>query len=158
MSEEIAGSEAAPEAKLLNAEPATRALAFGIDFGVAVVLGLVPWVGGLFAAGYWLVRDGLELEFMDRRSIGKRILRIRPVTLDGSAVDLGVSARRNWMFALFGVGRFLMQITILGPLGAVIVAGVGLVLTAVEGWLVFTDPDGRRLGDGIANTRVVEES
>jgi uncharacterized RDD family membrane protein YckC len=51
-----------------------------------------------------------------------------------------------------------MQITILGPLGAVIVAGVGLVLTAVEGWLVFTDPDGRRLGDGIANTRVVEES
>ena len=158
MSEEIAGSEAAPEAKLLNAEPATRAVAFGIDFLVALVLSLVPGVGGLLAAGYWLVRDGLDFEFMDRRSIGKRILRIRPVTLDGSPVNLDVSARRNWMFALFGIGRFLMQITILGSLGVLIVAGVGLVLTAVEGWLVFTDPDGRRLGDGIANTRVVEET
>ena len=49
--------------------PGKRFVAAIIDAVITVVVGFIPLVGGLAATAYWLVRDGMELDFMDRRSI-----------------------------------------------------------------------------------------
>ena len=41
--------------------------------GIILNLILTP-VGGLVAAGYWLVRDGLDFDFMKGRSLGKQVM------------------------------------------------------------------------------------
>lgn len=154
---------ATPEDKAPPANPATaekadiskRLIAAIIDAVIAFAIGLIPFVGGLIGAAYWLVRDGLELDFMDHRSIGKKLVKLRPVTLDGSPVDIMVSMKRNWMFALGGVVQLLIY-TIIGILLAIPLAFVAFLLFIVEFVLVLTDAKGRRLGDKIANTMVIE--
>lgn len=133
-----------------------RIVAAVIDCVVAAVLNMIPALGGLIAAAYWLVRDGLEIDFMDRRSIGKKVMKLRPVRLDGQPMDIATSARRNWMFALGGVVWFLKYIIILGWLliGPVLLAAVALGF--YELYRVITDPQGRRLGDVMAGTKVIE--
>jgi uncharacterized RDD family membrane protein YckC len=138
--------------------PATldaRLLAGLIDFVIGGFLSVVPLLGPLAAAAYWLVRDGLEIEFMNHRSIGKAIMKIRPVRLDGTYTNVDDSIRRNWMFApaavvpsLFysGMGIFLI------PSMLIFV----MIITGVEIFLIVTDPLGRRLGDRVADTVVVE--
>jgi uncharacterized RDD family membrane protein YckC len=132
-----------------------RFLAAVIDGVIAVVLGVVPIIGGVAGAAYMLVRDGLDLELMDRRSIGKRMLDLRPVTLDGKPVDLAMSCQRNWMFALGGLAQALLFVPIVGWIAVpfVVLAAVGL--TIVEVILVATDEEGRRWGDKLAGTRVI---
>lgn len=147
-----ATATAAPNAK---ADVGKRAVAMIIDAVIALVVGLVPIAGGVAATAYWLVRDGLEFEFMDHRSIGKKIMKLRPVTLDGRPVDLATSVKRNWMFALGGVVQFFAM-TIIGMVVAVPLALAALLVGVVEVVLVLTDAEGRRMGDKLANTRVVE--
>jgi uncharacterized RDD family membrane protein YckC len=142
---------AGPKADLVK-----RAVAAIIDAVIGSVINLIPVVGGLVAGAYWLFRDGLDLEFMDRRSIGKKIMRLRPVTLDGRPMDPATSAARNWMFAVGGVVALLFWIPFIGWLLIVPVAIAGLILGIVELVLVLTDPQGRRLGDRIAKTQVIE--
>jgi uncharacterized RDD family membrane protein YckC len=139
-----------------KADAGKRVIAAVIDCIVAAVLNAVPTIGGLVAAAYWLVRDGLDISFMDRRSIGKKIMKLRPVRLDGRPMSIETSARRNWMFALGGVVWFLKYIFILGWLliGPVLLAAI--VLGVYELYRVLSDPDGRRLGDVMAGTKVVE--
>ncbi len=132
-----------------------RFLAAFIDVVIAVVIGFVPIIGGIAATAYWLLRDGLDLEFMDRRSIGKKMMKLRPVTLDGSPVDMVTSMKRNWMFALGGVTQFF-ALTIIGLLIAVPLGLLALLIGIVEIVLVVTDQDSRRLGDRIAGTKVVQ--
>jgi uncharacterized RDD family membrane protein YckC len=48
---------------------------------------------------YALLRDGLTYDFMDGRSIGKKLMKLRPVRHDGSPMDMATSARRNWPLA-----------------------------------------------------------
>jgi uncharacterized RDD family membrane protein YckC len=117
---------------------------------------LLGGVGSLLGTAYILVRDGLDLAFMDRRSIGKRLVGLRVVTLDGSPVTLETSLRRNWMFGLGVFSQVLYHSALLGGLGAWLVGLAGSVLGLVEVVLVFVDEDGRRLGDRIANTQVIE--
>ena len=126
-----------------------------IDFFIGAFLAVVPLLGPIAAAAYWLVRDGLELEFMNHRSIGKTVTKIRPVRLDGTYTNIEDSIRRNWMFApaavvpsLFysGMGVFLI------PSMIVLV----MIITAVEIFLIFNDPLRQRLGDKVADTVVVE--
>ncbi|HEY9429037.1 MAG TPA: RDD family protein [Gemmatimonadaceae bacterium] len=133
-----------------------RIVAAVIDCIVAAILNAVPAIGGLVAAAYWLLRDGLDVTFMDRRSIGKKVMKLRPIRLDGQPMDIETSARRNWMFALGGVIWFLKYIFILGWLliGPVLLAAI--VLGFYELYRVITDPQGRRLGDTMAGTKVIE--
>src|SRR5690606_10640683 len=77
-----------------------RAIAAVIDGAIAGAVGLVPVVGGIVGALYILLRDGFEYEFMDGRSVGKKLMKLRPVRLDGAKMDLPTSARRNWPIAL----------------------------------------------------------
>jgi uncharacterized RDD family membrane protein YckC len=140
-----------PKADLMK-----RFLAALIDGALGFVVSMVPFIGGLVAAAYFLCRDGLDLEFMDGRSIGKKVMKLRPVRLDGQPMDLTASAMRNWMFALGGVVTMLLFIPILGWLLMIPVALAGLALGIIEIFLVLTDPKGRRLGDKMAGSQVIE--
>ena len=140
----------------VKADLGKRFVAAVIDMVVGVVLGLIPAVGGLVAAAYWAIRDGLEFEFMHHRSIGKHVMKLRPVTLDGSPMDITASVRRNWMFALGGVVQLLLWIPFVGWLFVIPVAVAAFAIGIIELFLVITDPEGRRLGDKIANTQVIE--
>jgi uncharacterized RDD family membrane protein YckC len=140
----------------VKADLTKRFIAALIDGVIGGVVSFVPFVGGLAAAAYFLLRDGLDVDFMRNRSLGKKIMKLRPVTLDGGPLDLVASAKRNWMFALGGVITMLLWIPILGWLLVFPVALVALALAVVELVLVLTDPLGRRFGDKMANTQVIE--
>lgn len=139
-----------------RADPAKRVVAGLIDAVIAVVVGFIPVVGGIVASAYWLLRDGLDIEFMDHRSIGKKLLKLRPVRDDGGPMDLEASARRNWPLAVGGVAQVLMFIPFIGWLLVIPVALVALGLAIVELVLVLTDAEGRRIGDKTGGTRVIE--
>jgi uncharacterized RDD family membrane protein YckC len=139
-----------------KADTGKRIVAAVIDCIVAAILNSIPAIGGLVSAAYWLVRDGLDISFMDRRSIGKKVMKLRPIRLDGQPMDIETSARRNWMFALGGVIWFLKYIFILGWVLIGPVALAALALGIYEIYRVLTDPEGRRLGDTMAGTKVVE--
>lgn len=139
-----------------KADLSKRFIAAVIDCVIAVVIGIIPVIGGLIAAAYWLVRDGLAIEFMDGRSIGKKVMKLRPVRLDGRPMDIPTSVRRNWMFAFGGVVSLLLSIPILGWLLVIPVALLALALGLLETYKVVTDPRGRRLGDTMAGTEVIE--
>jgi uncharacterized RDD family membrane protein YckC len=141
-----------------KADLGKRFVAAIIDAVLGVVIGLIPAIGGLAAAAYWAVRDGLEFEFMHHRSVGKHLMKLRPVMLDGSPMDITASVKRNWMFALGGVVQLLLWIPFIGWLFVIPVALVAFAIGIVELFLVITDPEGRRLGDKIANTKVIEAS
>lgn len=137
-----------------KADLARRFLAFLIDSIIAGVAGVLfgiiaPLLGTIASAGYIIFRDGVDLEFMDRRSIGKRLLNLRPYRLDGLPMDLETSLRRNWMF---GLGS-LAQLGFAFGLGAVI-SLVGTLIAIYEIYRVVTDPAGRRWGDELAHTMV----
>ena len=153
-------SPAAPSQTTDGGQPARadigkRAIAVIIDAVIAMVVGLIPIAGGIAATAYWLVRDGMDIEFMDHRSIGKKVMKLRPVTLDGQPLDITASVKRNWMFALGGIAQFF-AVTIIGIVIAIPLALVAIVLGIVEVVLVFTDAGGRRMGDKMAGTRVIE--
>ena len=132
-----------------------RAIAAIIDAVIAMVVGLVPIAGGIAATAYWLLRDGMDLDFMDHRSIGKKVMKLRPVTLDGQPLDLATSVKRNWMFALGGLTQFFAM-TIIGLVLAIPLGLIAFVIGIVEIVLVLTDAEGRRMGDKMARTRVIE--
>ena len=132
-----------------------RLIAALIDFVIGAFLAAVPILGGVAAATYWVVRDGLEVEFMNHRSIGKAIMKIRPVRLDGRYTDIDDSIRRNWMFAPAALIPFLF----FSVMGAFLVPSMillVLVITGVEIYLISKDPLRQRLGDKVADTVVVE--
>ncbi len=139
-----------------KADPSKRAVAAIIDAVIAVLIGLVPWVGGLVAAAYWVLRDGMEFEFMDHRSVGKKIMKLRPVTADGGKLDMMMSVQRNWMFGFGGILAFLVYIPFLGWLLMIPVGLLAMVIGIVELIKVFTDEEGRRFGDVWAKTKVIE--
>ena len=139
-----------------KADLTRRIIAGVIDAAITMVVGFIPWLGGLLATGYWLVRDGLDLEFMDHRSIGKKLMKLRPVTADGQPTEMGDSIKRNWPLAFGGVAQLLLFIPIIGWILLVPVVFIAFAVGVVEVVLVITDSEGRRLGDRFAATRVVE--
>ena len=107
-----------------KADTGKRALAFIIDIAVAWLLSAVipTFIGPLLGALYLLLRDGFAFEYMDGRSLGKRLIGLRPVRLDGGKVDLATSASRNWTIALASLaGSF-------GIFGVLITLGLVLLL------------------------------
>jgi uncharacterized RDD family membrane protein YckC len=139
-----------------KADLGKRFVAGLIDAVIAIVVGFIPIIGGIISAAYWLLRDGMDFEFMKRRSLGKKVMKLRPVTLDGSPVDIAVSIKRNWMFAFGGIVQLLMFIPVVGWALIPVVGVIALILVIIEIILVLTDPEGRRMGDKIANTKVIE--
>lgn len=140
----------------LKADVGKRVVAFLIDFVVAGVAGilvaiLVPSLSGLAGAAYFLVRDGLELKYMNRRSFGKHVMNLQCVRRDGRLMDLETSMRRNWMLALSG----LASLTMFGSLRWLL-SFAGTVFLVYEAYRVLTRSDGRRWGDELAGTQVVD--
>lgn len=144
---------APPPAK---ADLTKRFLASLIDGLLAGGVSMIPIIGGIIGAAYILVRDGLELEFMDRRSIGKKLLKLRPVRLDGQPMDVATSVKRNFPLAIGAVGSIFWIIPILGWIAAIFFALIGLLVAIVEIVLVLTDAEGRRMGDKVGVTKVIE--
>ena len=152
--------EEASEAAVQEAKPAHRAtakadlgkrfVAILIDGILAGLIGLIPVVGGLVGAAYMLLRDGFDFDFMKKRSLGKKLMKLRPVLVDGGEVDLAVSVKRNVIFA---VPLVLMIIPVLGWVLAPIVS---LAVGIIEVVLVLSDEEGRRWGDKFAGTKVIE--
>ncbi|MBN2413235.1 RDD family protein [candidate division KSB1 bacterium] len=140
----------------LKADVGKRFIAAIIDTVIAFAICIIPLIGGIIGTAYMLLKDGLNYEFMDRRSIGKKMMKLRPVTLDGKEVDIHVSLKRNWMLALGVLIMFLLVIPIFGWVLIPIVALVSLVLGIIEIIFIISKEDGRRLGDKIANTQVIE--
>ena len=133
----------------------TRFLAFFIDAVTVAVVGLVPVIGGLVGIAYVLVRDGLTYDFMDGRSIGKRIMKLRPVRLDGLPMNLETSIRRNWPLAFGSLAQVLIFIPVIGWILIPFVGIAGAIIVVIEIVRVLTSADGRRWGDAMAGTEVV---
>lgn len=84
------------------------------------------------------------------KSIGKKLMNLEVVPLDGGYMDLSLSAKRNIPFAL---GSFIAIVPVIGWF---IGLTVSLVFNLIELYLIFKDSHGRRLGDRWANTQVIQ--
>lgn len=149
-------AEVPPTPPTLKADLGKRFIAAVIDGLLAGGVSLIPFIGGIIGAAYILLRDGLELEFMDRRSIGKKLLKLRPVRLNGQPMDVETSVKRNLPLCIGAVGSIFWIIPVLGWILALLLAIVGLIVAIVELVMVLTDPEGRRMGDKLGDTKVIE--
>jgi len=120
-----------------------------IDFVCSIPLlipALIPFVGILFApllGLYWMSRDS----FFGGQSVGKKVVGLKVVRLDGKPVDWGTSVQRNIVFAP-------LVLAAIPFVGAVIGGGLIGLINLIEIILVLTTQ--RRIGDNIANTVVVK--
>ncbi|MDX1439046.1 MAG: RDD family protein [Rubricoccaceae bacterium] len=139
-----------------------------IDGLIAGILAYIFALGGirmygfgmLVGVAYILVKDGLAVDFMQQQSLGKKLLKLRAVRLDGATMTLTDSVRRNWPMTLasvfYGLGAMLGGYS--GFFLFSVLAGLGGLFALVECILVLTDPEGRRFGDKFAETKVIEEA
>lgn len=121
-----------------------RVIAKVVDFIViAASITTVPQVGYLAGLVYLLISDGL----WDGRSLGKKIMKLRVISLQtGNSAAFRDSIVRN---APFVIALLLYKIPFLGWILA------AAVLT-LEFLLMIGNKEGMRLGDDLANTKVVE--
>ena len=151
-----------------------RFAAATLDAAIALVLALAPatapiekarlfGVGLLLAAAYLLLRDGIPYAEWGARSPAKRLLGIRPYRISGEPMTLAASVRRN--LTVGGAVGAVGLANLVGGFRGLAVAGVSITdivlygaagLLVVEALLVAVDPVGRRIGDRLARTRVIE--
>jgi uncharacterized RDD family membrane protein YckC len=109
----------------------------GVTIGCVWLLpGLLEWIGQLVGLGYFVTRDSLP--FLNGQSVGKKAMKLKVTTLDGT------SLAGNWGAALIRNGVLLIPFFALVELY--------LLLTRENG-----ADRGRRLGDEWAKTKVVVE-
>ncbi len=143
-------------AGLKHADQGRRIIAAAIDGGVAMLLALLhPAVGGILAAAFMLLRDGLNIPSMSYQSPGKRAVGIQAVRVDGRPMDPATSIQRNLPLAIVYFGGLFALFPIVGKFLAPLLALSGAGLGILELVLVLTDPDGKRLGDRLAATMVI---
>lgn len=135
----------------------------GIATGAALFLPrIVSFVSAVVSLGYILGRDVLAGD----RSFGKKTQGIRVVTTSGQPPTFVDSAKRNAIFAIGStlgfVSATLQLVPCLGDAVACLLAPlwilgllVGLVAVILEIVKITQDPDGVRLGDQFAETRVI---
>jgi uncharacterized RDD family membrane protein YckC len=135
------------EARYPKADLTLRGLARLADFTIAFGLATsAPGVGPLVAAIYLLLADGL----MQGQSPGKKIFGVKVVVPQTRAPSgFQESMLRNAPFALATV---LWALPLLWP--AFFLVGVPAI--GYEAWKAFDDPLGKRLGDQLAETQVVD--
>ncbi|MFB6279297.1 MAG: RDD family protein [Salinibacter sp.] len=125
-----------------------------IASGLIALLGGAP--GALLGAAYLVARDGVEAGPIHFRSVGKYVMGLGLVRLDGRPVNLETSVQRNWMLAVLFVAGLFVLVPIVGGALASLLSFLGLGLLLFEIYNVLADPAGRRWGDRLGNTRVVE--
>ncbi len=135
---------------------AKRFMAVLVDGVLVAVVSTIPVIGGIAGTAYILVRDGLDVEFMKGRSIGKKLMKLKTVRLDGQPMDLVTSIRRNWVFAIGALSGLVAWIPFLGLVAVIVFSLAGLLVGIYEIYMVATDEEGRRFGDRYAGTKVIE--
>jgi hypothetical protein len=142
------------DAGLSKADPVKRIIAFVIDAVVAMIIGIIPLVGGIIGALYMLLRDALPIEALDYQSVGKKLLKLSVVNVEdpGAKIDYAASAKRNWMFALGPIMLFFAFIPIVGWIIDIAL----LILLITEIVKIFSHEKGVRWGDKMAGTMVIE--
>ena len=146
------------DVELTKADPVKRIIAFVIDAVACMIVGFIPFIGGIIGALYMLLRDALPIEALAYKSIGKKLLKLTVVKTEASTkVDYATSARRNWMFALGPIMLFFLFIPILGWIIDILLGIAVFILVIIEIIKIFTDEKGLRLGDKMAGTMVIEE-
>lgn len=110
---------------------------------IAAVIEVIPRAGFLAGLAYLLLGDGL----FDGRSLGKKLIRLKVVSIDTlQPCTFRESLLRN---STLGLGYLLGLIPWIGWI-------VFPVIAAVEFILILGNKEGRRLGDEIARTTVIE--
>jgi len=144
---------------LTKADPVKRIIAFVIDAVASMIVGFIPFIGGIIGALYMLLRDALPIEALEYKSIGKKLLKISVVKTEepASKIDYATSARRNWMFALGPIMLFFLFIPIIGWIIDILLGIAVLILVIIEIVKLFTNEKGLRLGDKMAGTMVIEK-
>ncbi len=144
-----------------RADLARRVIAAILDHLVCMVpylfliFGLPLWLLNLLFSGLFLTKDAIIFEISRQeeyknKSIGKKLMNLKIACLDGGYVDWIRSIRRNVTLAAgFIVGVLPVIGKFFGPL-------VAFGFLIVEIFLVLTDESGRRIGDRIALTQVVD--
>lgn len=130
-----------------------RVIAYALDWAIAMVLFAIlaqgaSGLGALVGAAYLLLRDGFDFKYMRGRSLGKQMMGLKVERLDGAEMDLMTSALRNWPLALPLLSLFGLLWLLLAP--------IALAIVLVEAGFGLLSPEGRRVGDLLARTRVVE--
>lgn len=146
-------------ATLTKTDPVKRIMAFVIDAVVSMMVGFIPFFGGIIGALYMLLRDALPIEALGYNSIGKKLLNLSVVNIEDptTKIDYAASVKRNWMFALGPLMMFFLFIPILGWIIDFVLGIALLVLVILEIIKIFSDEKGIRLGDKIAGTMVIEK-
>lgn len=134
-----------------SADHLTRWVAKFVDLLVAAAMDrLLPPVGFFAAVTYLLIADGLR----PWGSVGKHLLGLTVRGPGGGVGGVRESILRNWLvagpfavWALFQHGGWLAA-----AVGTIILVGA----LGLEGTLLVGNPQGRRLGDDFADTRVVD--
>ena len=128
-----------PKAQVLN-----RGIAKLIDvFIVAAADQMIVPVGFLAGLAYILIADG----FAGGRSIGKRLIGLQTVLPDRrEAAGFRESIIRNLPFA---IAQLAFAVPYVGWI-------VSVAIMALEGVLIIGNEQGRRLGDEIAGTQVLD--
>ena len=144
---------------LTKADPVKRIIAFVIDAVASMIVGFIPFIGGIIGALYMLLRDALPIEALEYKSIGKKLLKLSVVKTEepASKIDYATSARRNWMFALGPIMLFFLFIPIIGWIIDILLGIAVLILVIIEIVKLFTNEKGLRLGDKMAGTMVIEK-
>jgi hypothetical protein len=147
------------DAGLSKADPAKRIIAFVIDAVVAMIIGIIPLVGGIIGALYMLLRDALPIEALDYQSVGKKLLKLSVVNVEdpGAKINYAASAKRNWMFALGPIMLSFAFIPIFGWIIDILLGIALLILLITEIVKIFSHEQGVRLGDKMAGTMVIEQ-
>ena len=128
-----------PKAHVLN-----RFIAKLIDLFIVVAAGeIAPPVGFLSGLTYILIADG----FAGGKSIGKRLVGLQTVRVDGrGTVGFRESIIRNLPL---GGAQVAYAIPYIGWLAS-------LAIVAFESFLIIGNEQGRRLGDEVARTHVLD--
>ncbi len=109
-----------------------RIVAFLIDAIImAVISGIVNPIGIVLALAYLLTRDALP--FLDGQSIGKKVFNLQAVDYKGDPLTY------NWITSI------TRNVFLIIP-----------VMPVIELIVLMVNEDGLRVGDQLANTRVVD--
>jgi len=129
-----------------------RFIARTIDLIIVVALyEIIPSIGYFAGLVYLLLADGL----FEGRSVGKKLIGLKIVLEDGSQCGYKESIFRNFPFAAgFILGGIFGVIPLIGWLMSFVIF---VVVLAFESLVIIGSDNGKRLGDEIANTQVVEE-
>jgi uncharacterized RDD family membrane protein YckC len=128
-----------PKAHVLN-----RFIAKLIDLFIVVAAGeIAPPVGFLSGLAYILIADG----FAGGRSVGKRLVGLQTLRVDGrEAAGFRESIIRNLPL---GAAQIAYAVPYVGWL-------VSIAILAFESLLIVGNEQGRRLGDEVARTQVLD--